>query len=134
MTASISTPPHTDSNPQSVSTIPTAPTPTAADTDSSPAMSSVDAAVDTHVDDVKDFDPEIARPSSPRREHDDIERLGKEKAQVLQAEAANIQESLAGIVDRIARIKEEYERLSSENKFLQDYIGNLMSTGNLISK
>ncbi|KAF5095621.1 hypothetical protein D0Z00_003067 [Geotrichum galactomycetum] len=97
-------------------------------------MSTVDAAVGKPIDDAKDFDSEIDRPSSPRLEHEDIERLGQEKAEVLQAEAANIQESLAGIVDRIARIKEEYERLSSENKFLQDYIGNLMSTGNLISK
>jgi archaellum component FlaC len=131
MTASISTPSHADSISKSVSTIPTSPTLAAADTDSSPVMST---AADKPIDDAKDFDPEIDRPSSPRREHDDIERLGQEKAQVLQAEAANIQESLAGIVDRIARIKEEYERLSSENKFLQDYIGNLMSTGNLISK
>lgn len=74
------------------------------------------------------------RTTSPRRDNSDIERIGHEKAQGLQKEAQHLQESLAVILDRIAKIKEEYERLSSENKFLQDYIGNLMSTGNLISK
>lgn len=128
---------NTDSNidniSQSVPAIPDSFTFTAADMESAPPISTVDD-INQPIDNNTNIGNEILRPTSPRREHGDIERIGKEKAQVLQAEAASIQDSLAGIVDRIARIKDEYERLSSENKFLQDYIGNLMSTGNLISK
>lgn len=43
-------------------------------------------------------------------------------------EAQHMQESLAEIFDRIVKVKEEYEKLDTENKFLQDYIGNLMAT------
>lgn len=133
MSISKNTESNIDNTPQSVPAIPDPFSFAAADTESAPATSAVND-INQPIDNNANIGNEIARPSSPRREHGDIERLGKEKAQVLQAEAASIQESLAGIVDRIARIKEEYERLSSENKFLQDYIGNLMSTGNLISK
>lgn len=78
----------------------------------------------------------IEAPSSSKLDSEltDDDHLDPENAKILQAEAANIQESLAVIVERIAKIKGEYDRLSSENLFLQDYIGNLMSTGNLISK
>lgn len=66
----------------------------------------------------------------------DIENpsVGQDGQVLLQKQAQTLQDSLSVILDRIAKIKEEYERLSGENKFLQDYIGNLMSTGNLISK
>lgn len=74
------------------------------------------------------------RCTSPRRDNSDIERIGREKVSLLQQEAQHLQQSLSVILERIDRIKEEYERLASENRFLQDYIGNLMSTGNLISK
>lgn len=76
----------------------------------------------------------IDRCTSPRRDVSDIQRVGHEKVEILQKEAQHLQESLTLILNRISRIKYEYERLSSENKFLQDYIGNLMSTGNLIRK
>ncbi|KAG5357564.1 hypothetical protein CJU90_6404 [Yarrowia sp. C11] len=69
-----------------------------------------------------------SRSTSPRRDSSDIERISKEKVLVMHQEAQHMQESLAEIFDRIVKVKEEYEKLDTENKFLQDYIGNLMAT------
>lgn len=52
----------------------------------------------------------------------------------MQEQALVLQTSLADILEEIQTVKDETQRLNSENKFLQDYIGNLLSTGNLINK
>lgn len=76
----------------------------------------------------------VERCQSPRRDTLTIEQMGREKVHVLRKEAQVMQDSLSEILDRIAKVKEDYDRLSSENKFLQDYIGNLMSTSNILNK
>jgi short coiled-coil protein len=76
----------------------------------------------------------LERCQSPRRDTVTIEQIGREKVHVLRKEAQIMQESLTEILDRIAKVKEDYDRLSSENKFLQDYIGNLMATSNILNK
>uniref|UniRef100_A0A060T7W1 ARAD1D02640p n=1 Tax=Blastobotrys adeninivorans TaxID=409370 RepID=A0A060T7W1_BLAAD len=74
------------------------------------------------------------RCTSPRRDNSAIERIGREKVHVLRKEAQLMQESLTDILDRIVQVKQDYDRLSSENRFLQDYIGNLMATSNILGK
>lgn len=74
------------------------------------------------------------RSTSPRRDNVTIERIGREKVKVLRQEAEHMQENLGDILDRIGTVKDEYERLSSENRFLQDYIGNLMSSSDILNR
>jgi hypothetical protein len=81
-----------------------------------------------------DISESVGRCTSPRRDNTAIERIGREKVEVLRKEAQLIQESLTDILDRIVKVKEECDRLRSENRFLQDYIGNLMSTSNILNK
>ncbi|KAK9368284.1 hypothetical protein V1509DRAFT_623614 [Lipomyces kononenkoae] len=59
--------------------------------------------------------------------------LGHEKALALRKEAKSMQDGLAAILERILEVKSEYERLEGENKFLQDYIGNLMSRSKMLT-
>ena len=42
--------------------------------------------------------------------------------------AKALQESLITIFNRIEAVREEHDKLDSNNKFLQKYIGDLMST------
>lgn len=37
-----------------------------------------------------------------------------------------LQSSLAALLDRIAEVQDDQEKLQAEKKFLEDYIGNLM--------
>ncbi|KAK9238029.1 hypothetical protein V1525DRAFT_127069 [Lipomyces kononenkoae] len=59
--------------------------------------------------------------------------LGQEKALAFRKEAKSMQDGLAAILERILEVKSEYERLEDENKFLQDYIGNLMSRSKMLT-
>jgi hypothetical protein len=48
-----------------------------------------------------------------------------------------LQSSLAALAERIDEVKSDHDKLESENKFLQDYIGGLtrtMSKGEIGSK
>ena len=45
--------------------------------------------------------------------------------------AKALQESLLMIFNRIEAVKEEHDKLVSNNKFLQKYIGDLMSTSKI---
>lgn len=45
--------------------------------------------------------------------------------------AKNLHESLLTIFNRIEAVKEEHDKLDSNNKFLQKYIGDLMSTSKI---
>ncbi|KAL1962051.1 hypothetical protein VTN77DRAFT_637 [Rasamsonia byssochlamydoides] len=76
----------------------------------------------------EEFPPDDARAMSPRRDSADVERLGKEARQTLQEQARNLQSSLQALAERIEEVKNDHDKLESENKFLQDYIGSLTQT------
>ncbi|KAK2757020.1 hypothetical protein FQN54_004989 [Arachnomyces sp. PD_36] len=84
----------------------------------------------------EDFPPDDARAMSPRRNSADVERLGKEARETLQQQAKTLQSSLQALAERIDEVKSDHDKLESENKFLQDYIGGLtrtMSKGEITS-
>ena len=45
--------------------------------------------------------------------------------------AKALQDSLVSIFNRIEAVREEHDKLDSNNKFLQKYIGDLMSTSKI---
>ena len=45
--------------------------------------------------------------------------------------AKTLQKSLSEIFNRIEAVKEEHDKLDNNNKFLQKYIGDLMSSSNI---
>jgi hypothetical protein len=47
--------------------------------------------------------------------------------------AKALQDSLVNLFNRIEAVKEEHDKLDSHNKFLQKYIGDLMSTSKITS-
>lgn len=49
-------------------------------------------------------------------------------ANVLSRQAKNLQNSLQALAERIEEVKTDHDRLESENRFLQDYIGSLTQT------
>ncbi|BCR85280.1 short coiled-coil protein [Aspergillus chevalieri] len=73
----------------------------------------------------EEFPPDDARAMSPRRNSADLERLGKEARHTLQEQAKVLQSSLQALAERIDAVKSDHDKLESENKFLQDYIGGL---------
>lgn len=54
--------------------------------------------------------------------------MGKEAREEMRRHAKLLQESLITIFNRIEAVREEHDKLDSNNKFLQKYIGDLMST------
>ncbi|KAH8595085.1 hypothetical protein B0O99DRAFT_512686 [Bisporella sp. PMI_857] len=74
------------------------------------------------------FDPDDARAMSPRRNSEDLEKMGQDTREKLSQHAKSVQESLLKIFNRLKAVKEEHDKLDSNNKFLQKYIANLMST------
>jgi hypothetical protein len=104
------------------------------------------------------FDPDDARAMSPRRNSEDLEKMYQDSREelsrlfyllifshclgaastVLTVHSANkerhnrhakkLHDSLLKIVNRLARVKEEHDKLENNNEFLQKYIGDLMST------
>lgn len=44
------------------------------------------------------------------------------------SQAKTLQSSLQALADKIDEVKTDHDRLESENKFLQDYIGGLTRT------
>ncbi|KAJ3473754.1 hypothetical protein NLG97_g10149 [Lecanicillium saksenae] len=77
------------------------------------------------------FGPDDVRAMSPRRTSEDIDKLGKEAREELRRHAKALQESLIDIFNRIEAVREEHDKLDSNNKFLQKYIGDLMSTSKI---
>lgn len=75
--------------------------------------------------------PDDVRSMSPRRTSEDIEMLGKEARQELQRHAKALQDSLISLFNRIEAVKEEHDKLDNNNKFLQKYIGDLMTTSKI---
>ncbi|UKZ79777.1 hypothetical protein TrVFT333_007539 [Trichoderma virens FT-333] len=90
-----------------------------------PRDSSAVGPVDSH------FGPDDVRAMSPRRTNEDIENLGKEAREELRKHAKALQESLLTIFNRIEAVREEHDKLDNNNKFLQKYIGDLMSTSKI---
>ncbi|KAK4200063.1 hypothetical protein QBC40DRAFT_76277 [Triangularia verruculosa] len=77
------------------------------------------------------FAPDDVRSMSPRRTSEDIESLGKEAREELQRHAKALQDSLIVLFNRIEAVKEEHDKLDNHNKFLQKYIGDLMTTSKI---
>ncbi|KAI9903505.1 hypothetical protein N3K66_000034 [Trichothecium roseum] len=77
------------------------------------------------------FGPDDVRAMSPRRTSEDIDKMGKEAREELRRHAKALQESLLTIFNRIEAVREEHDKLDSNNKFLQKYIGDLMSTSKI---
>ncbi|KAL2021385.1 hypothetical protein VTK56DRAFT_7250 [Thermocarpiscus australiensis] len=75
--------------------------------------------------------PDDVRSMSPRRTSEDLQTLGKEAREELQRHAKALRESLMVLFNRIEAVKEEHDKLDSHNKFLQKYIGDLMTTSKI---
>jgi gas vesicle protein len=71
---------------------------------------------------------------SPRRTSEDIDKLGKEAREELRRHAKALQDSLLTIFNRIEAVREEHDKLDNNNKFLQKYIGDLMSTSKITAQ
>ncbi|KAL8388748.1 hypothetical protein RB599_010076 [Gaeumannomyces hyphopodioides] len=80
-----------------------------------------------------DLEPDDVRAMSPRRTTEDIEAMGREAREELRRHAKALRDSLMIIFNRIEVVKEEHDKLDSSNKFLQKYIGDLMSTSKITS-
>jgi hypothetical protein len=90
-----------------------------------PRNSSAVGPVDAH------FGPDDVRSMSPRRSSEDIDKMGKEARDELKRHAKALQDSLITIFNRIEAVREEHDKLDNNNKFLQKYIGDLMSTSKI---
>lgn len=77
------------------------------------------------------YGPDDVRSMSPRRTSEDIDKLGKEAREELRRHAKALQDSLLTIFNRIEAVREEHDKLDNNNKFLQKYIGDLMSTSKI---
>ncbi|KAI9053363.1 hypothetical protein LZ554_002322 [Drepanopeziza brunnea f. sp. 'monogermtubi'] len=77
------------------------------------------------------FDADDARAMSPRRSSRDLEKMSEDAKLQLNEHAKILQKSLLEIFNRIEAVKEEHDKLDSNNKFLQKYIGDLMSTSKI---
>lgn len=77
------------------------------------------------------FGPDDVRAMSPRRTSEDIEAMGREAREELRRQAKALQDSLLVIFQRIESVREEHDKLDNNNKFLQKYIGDLMSTSKI---
>lgn len=75
-----------------------------------------------------EYPPNDARAMSPRRNSQDIEKLEQGVRQSLKEQARSLQSSLAALAEKIDSVKHDHDKLESENRFLQDYIGGLTRT------
>ncbi|KAI1390102.1 uncharacterized protein F4822DRAFT_224442 [Hypoxylon trugodes] len=80
-----------------------------------------------------DLEPDDVRAMSPRRTSEDIEVMGREAREELHKHARALQDSLLMIFNRIEAVREEHDKLDNHNKFLQKYIGDLMTTSKITS-
>lgn len=69
-----------------------------------------------------DFDENDVRTMSPRRNSEEVDKLGEKARQDLIEQAKVLQMSLQAIVDRVETVKTEHEKLEGGNKFLQSYV------------
>lgn len=78
--------------------------------------------------------PESPSPSSSTDAIDESTSSSTVSLESLQQQAQKLQADLSQALDNATAVRDECSRLKSENVFLQEYIGNLLSTGNLINK
>jgi hypothetical protein len=90
-----------------------------------PRDSSAVGPIDAH------FGPDDVRAMSPRRTSEDIDRMGRAARDEMRRHAKLMQDSLMTIFNRIEAVKDEHDKLNNNNKFLQKYIGDLMSTSKI---
>lgn len=90
-----------------------------------PRDSSEVGPVDAH------FGPDDVRAMSPRRTSEDLDKMGKAAREEMRRHAKALQDSLLTIFSRIEAVQEEHDKLDNNNKFLQKYIGDLMSTSKI---
>ncbi|KAL2271380.1 hypothetical protein VTJ83DRAFT_751 [Remersonia thermophila] len=69
--------------------------------------------------------------ASPRRTSEDLQRLCNQTREEVHRHAQALQASLATLFNQIEAVKEEHDKLYNHNKFLQQYIGDLMSTSKI---
>ncbi|CAG8956101.1 hypothetical protein HYFRA_00011885 [Hymenoscyphus fraxineus] len=81
----------------------------------------------------EEFDEDDARTMSPRRSSQDVEQMSRDARAHLDEHAKKLQQSLLEIFNRIEAVREEHDKLDNNNKFLQKYIGDLMSTSKITS-
>ena len=74
------------------------------------------------------YPPNDARAMSPRRNSQDIEKLEHNVRHSLKEQAKTLQSSLAALAEKIDEVKSDHDKLETENRFLQDYIGGLTRT------
>ncbi|KAH8150035.1 uncharacterized protein LAJ45_05721 [Morchella importuna] len=72
-----------------------------------------------------------ARSMSPRRNSEELERIGREAKAMLEQQAKTLQSGLLALLDRVDKVREEHDKLEGENRFLQEYIGSLMATSKI---
>lgn len=72
-----------------------------------------------------------ARSMSPRRNSEELEKIGKEAKATLEQQAKTLQSGLLALLDRVDKVREEHDKLEGENRFLQEYIGSLMATSKI---
>ncbi|KAH0541735.1 hypothetical protein FGG08_003827 [Glutinoglossum americanum] len=77
------------------------------------------------------YDEDDARAMSPRRNSQDVQKMGEQARRALEEQARALHSSLLALVDRVESVKSEHDKLEGENKFLQSYIGELMSTSKI---
>lgn len=74
-----------------------------------------------------DFDENDVRTMSPRRNSEEVDKLGEEARKDLIEQAKVLQMSLQAIVDRVETVKSEHEKLEGGNKFLQSCVEHPIS-------
>lgn len=72
---------------------------------------------DTVVD--EEIEEGDVRTMSPRRNSEEVDKLGEEARRDLIEQAKVLQTSLQAIVDKVETVKSEHEKLEGGNKFLQ---------------
>jgi ferritin len=70
------------------------------------------------------FEEDDVRAMSPRRNSEEVDKLGEAARRDLMEQARVLQSSLQAIVDRVETVKTEHEKLEGGNKFLQSYVAD----------
>ncbi|KAI9835445.1 MAG: hypothetical protein M1819_002363 [Sarea resinae] len=79
----------------------------------------------------EEFDEDDARTMSPRRNSEDVEKMGKEARLALEESAKSLQAGLLALVEQLEIVKSSHDKLEQGNEFLQSYIGELMSASKI---
>lgn len=72
-----------------------------------------------------EYPPTDARAMSPRRNAAEVQELEAGVRRSLQEHAQSLQSSLAALAQRVDEVRQDHDKLETENRFLQEYIGGL---------